>query len=1328
MALPTYPFQRSRYWVDVPARQVSDAGPLVHPLLGRRLESPFLEDTVFESRLGTAFPSFLNDHRIHGVPLVPATGFLEMGLAAAVEAWGPGAHALEEVSVRKALVLAEQGERRVQVALREEEGRVRFQVYGLADPGAGRWELHASGRVRRADGGGEAPGRHSLEESRNRCRRSIDPAEYYAGLLDAGVKYGPAFRRLTEILGGDGEALARVEASEGAESDLGQYLVHPPLLDACIQLLGATLPGSERPDPDGRVYVPVTIGSYRVHRPGPRAVWCRAILTDGSRGTDSLRGDLELCDEGGVLLAEVRGIELQKVHRDVIRRLARDSRLSAAEGDESLYTIRWALAPLPTGAVQSSVPDEPGRWLLLADEGGVGERLARTLESRGHRCHLVQPGANEEAERAEVASRLAEARDAGDLPFRGAVHLRALDAEQDPSLVTLNASARATCGSALALVRAAARSGMKDAVTYFVTRGGQAAAGATAEHAGDLAVAQAPLWGLGRTVQLEHPELNARCLDLDPASGGSDPVETILGELAAADGEDQILWRGGRRFAARLGAYEPDTLPIPLPRDRPFEVAVTRRGTLDNLEARPTDRRPPGPGEVEVRVVASGLNFRDVLNVLGMYPGDPGPIGSECAGVITAVGEGVGNFEVGDEVVAMGPGAFRSFLTVPVAAVHRKPERLSFVEAATVPITFLTAWYGLHHLAGIREGDRVLVHAAAGGVGLAAVQIALRAGAEVFGTAGTSEKRSFLRSFGVHHALNSRTLDFAGEIPKLTGGRGVDIVLNSLADDFIPRSLEVLADGGRFLEIGKRGVWTAERVAEFNPTLDYHLYDLGEALQKDPGLSAAMFERIMPEFEANRFQPLPQRTFPVERIRDAFRFMAQARHIGKIVITCGDRAGELPVRGDGTYLVTGGLGGVGLLVASRLVERGARHLVLMGRSPPSPEAARTLEKLRESGARVEVLQGDVADPGDVDRVFEAIEASLPPLCGVLHLAGVVDDAMLLRQSPDLFDQVGRPKIAGSWNLHSATRGHSLDFFVLFSTGSAVLGSAGQGNYAAANAFLDALAHRRRAEGLPALSVNWGGWEEVGMVARMKEQDLARWNASGVGLIDPDQGWACLGRLVADGAVQAAVLPFDWPLFLRAPEVRSRPIFRSLVEKHEQARGVGKGEEGATRSRFLADLEAADPLERREVILEHVRSRVASVLGLDPGTPLDPKRGLAEIGMDSLMAVELSNHLERSLDRKLPPTLAFEYPTIAALADFLAGEVLSPAGADAESPAGGAGTGGGAGAASPRDAADGPGSALAPAHPPTGNGPTNPDPPTLEEAAGELLEELRRAGY
>lgn len=959
----------------------------------------------------------------------------------------------------------------------------------------------------------------------------------------------------------------------------------------------------------------------------------------------------------------------------------------ALQGEGPFATQAVLVGRAPAAAPTTGRGEEDGVWIILSDAGGVGRGLAERLRARGEPCILARPledgstngdpagGADPSDPAADVVNvdpadpaafrALVRSATGGGRRLRGVVHLWALDDEGTAGTAAdLDAAQLRVTGGALHLVQALVDGGAAPRL-WLVTRGVQPVS------PGDPALPlHAPLWGLGKVTALEHPELRCVRVDLDPDGA---EVDALFRELRTAGEEDQVALRGGGRYVARLVRRRGDAAPSPLAGGGPYRLCSTGPKVLDSLEFRPLVRRAPGAGEVEVEVLAAGLAFRDILNALGQYPGPEVPLGGEFAGVVATVGEGVNGLAVGDAVLGMAPGTFQSFVTARAELVARRPAGLGVAEAAALPSAFLTAQYALHHLARITAADRVLVHAGAGGVGMAAIQVARRAGAEVFATAGSPAKRALLASLGVRHVFDSRTLDFSGQVLRATGGRGVDVVLNSLADEFIPRSLECLAEGGRFVELGKRGIWDPARVAEAYPGRRYFVVDLAAAAADEPGLIRTLFREVLDGIGRGDLRPLPLRAFPLREAVSAFRYMAQARHVGKVVLTH-ERAPA--IRADATYLVTGGLGGVGLSTARWLVEQGARHLVLAGRRPPSDAALAALAELERAGARVVAARTDVSRPDQVDDLLERIRLDMPPLRGVFHGALVLDDGALVQQSWPRFQEVFAARVRGAWLLHDRTADLPLDFFVLFSAAGAVLGSAGQANYTAANAFLDALAHHRRSRGVPGLSIQWGVWSEVGRAAELGMEARAR--ELGIGAMTPRQAVSALEAVMrrTDAPAQVAVVQVDWPVFLKAGPQGSSPFFASVAG--EARRAAPPRASGGTvpapepRHSLRRELEQAPPARRTGLLSAHVRRQVAKVLSLGPAHPLDPRQPLQELGLDSLMAVELRTLLAAGLElpRGLPATLAFDHPSIHAITGFLARELFGKSSAPAASGHGG----------------------------------------------------------
>lgn len=950
---------------------------------------------------------------------------------------------------------------------------------------------------------------------------------------------------------------------------------------------------------------------------------------------------------------------------------APDARAPRRSGQTILIARAPALELAEVAGSRETGFAEDGRhWLLLADRAGLAEKLAAALGSVGGRVTLVFAADGDRelgARRFELDPRSPDSlrRLLAGLPgvLDGIVHLWSLDAapaSETTSQTLLEAEQRG-CLAALHLVQAlSADEAAKAPRLWLVTRGSQPLG------AGEVSPAQAPLWGFGRVIQNEQRRLRCRMIDLDPR-GGAGEVEQLLAELRAEDGEEEIALRGDVRYANRLthASFEPP--PAPRSGTASYRLEIPSPGALDSLRLAARPRRRPGPGEVEVAVRAAALNFRDAMKALGIYPienDDDLLVGDECAGRIVAVGSGVVGLREGDEVLAMTGGCFASHLTVHAGRVARMPRGLSFEEASTIPVVFLTAWYALRHLGQMRRGEKVLVQAATGGVGLAALQIAELVGAEIYATAGSSEKRDFLRALGVAHVMDSRSLAFADQVLDATGGRGVDLVLNSLAGEAIGKGLSTLAPHGRFLEIGKRDVYQDTRVGlrPFRKSLSLFVIDLSQVMRDRAPLTRALIGDILDAFAARKLRPLPHRTFPASEIGAAFRLMAKAQHVGKIVVSMDDdrvrphaASGVAAIRfkPEATYLVTGGLGGFGLALAEWMIENGARCLVLAGRSGASTrEARRAVTALRRRGARVEVAKIDVADGRAVAGLFRRIDRTLPPLRGVFHAAMVLDDGVLAKLDAERLRRVMAPKADGAWNLHVQSLGHALDHFVLFSSVSSIVGVPAQGNYVAANSFLDALAHHRRSRGLPALTVNWGQLAEVGYVAR-HEKVKEHLNRQGILGIAPAQALALLGRLLRGRAAQVGVVRVDWQRWASfLPGVASAPRYAGLI-------GAGQSADAADAGRGARDTILEAPAEQRlALVISHLREQVGRVLRTS-AAKLDAVRPLSELGVDSLMAFELVNRVESQFNLTLPTSKVAGGATIERLAVVLL-EVLTAA--------------------------------------------------------------------
>jgi NADPH:quinone reductase-like Zn-dependent oxidoreductase/SAM-dependent methyltransferase/acyl carrier protein len=873
-------------------------------------------------------------------------------------------------------------------------------------------------------------------------------------------------------------------------------------------------------------------------------------------------------------------------------------------------------------------PVAPSRWLVFSEPGSMSDQAAQHLQDSGHLVTLIPrpdsdqqiPELIDESIARHACDRILYGWGFGEEDMRAAVDRQVM--------------------GAMRLVHALLAADLETPPRiWFLTRG--AFSFLTAE---TRVPAQAPLAPVVRVLHSEAAHFRTTLLDLHWRSGEDPPIEALRNELSRPGDEEELILSRHGRYVPQLVRGVPDENSAGRAVGanggaNACELQIERPGSLDSLRLAPMSRRAPGSEEVEIRVHAVGLNFRDIVLATGLVSEDlfdgfgSTELGTDCAGTIVAAGEDSG-WQVGDEVIAFTSRGLASHIIAGRAHIFRKPAHLNFEEAAGLPTVAATVVYSLSHVARLAAGERILIHGAAGGVGLCAIEYARRLGAEVFATAGSPEKREYLRSLGVEHVFDSRTMAFAEEILEATGGEGVDVVLNSISGEAAARSLSLLRPLGRFIELGKRDFAEDAKLGmqPFRNNISYHGVDLTYILS-NPATWRPLRADLVPELETGAISPVPYRVFAAARARDAFLHMQHSAHIGKIVISFADddidwpaaEPAPPPVRRDATYLVTGGLSGFGLATACWLADRGARSLVLVGRGGASTEEARTaVAQLERDGVSVWAAQADVTDEASLSAVLRKIESGMPPLRGIIHAAMVLDDGPIAGMTPQRFWAAAGPKMLGAWNLHNLTRRLPLDFFVSYSSISALFGLHGQANYTAGNAFMEGLAERRKASGLPALAVAWGLISGTGFAERNPQAAQLLSTRFGDERTPYRRALGLLNRLMGSSQVaNACVMGLNWDSFAA---VRSELHFSIPVRFERFARDGANAQPAQDAAQWKLLLASMTPQDALDGATEIVAELVARVLRTQPSR-VDRGRSLDAMGMDSLMAVELQAGLE-----------------------------------------------------------------------------------------------------
>lgn len=1193
------------------------AAVAVHPLLGAHVELPETPARhVWQSDVGTAQRPWLDDHRVHDVAAFPGAAYCEMALAAAHQVLD-GTAVVRDVTFEQLLLL--------------EEETPLFTVASVTPTGAVTLDIktHTSeAEVRRASATLSQASSEELNRPEAHDVAQLLAAhpiavkdsaikEFYAA---RGIGYGPSFSGLAAAHTGDSSGasvLAEVSLPGSIRSEQGAYGIHPALLDACFQAVGAH--PDILSDASGTLMLPLGVREIRAYESTRGAHYCYVRLT--SMSSTAVEADLDVLDDNGEILLTVTGLRLGSA---VSEDGERERRLN-----DRLLTIDWHRREAPVAAAASA---HGGDWLLI--DGGDSDDafplgLADALQGGGVAVSRIAWPAD--ADHNEVATDVRTAlatgalagvvvvgaphRDGGDPAVAGVDHVRHF----------------------VRIARTLTEGPAESARLYTVTRSAQVI---RADEVPNLA--SGGLRGLIRAIAMEYPTARPTQIDVDDATS----PQQVAAELLSGSDEDETAWRNGEYHVARLAVSplqaEERRNAVVYPEREGMRFEVRTPGDLQSAELVSYERTPPGPGQIEVAVSASNLNFADVLVAYGRYPSFEGrlpALGADFAGVVTAVGAGVTDHRIGDRVAGISAtGAWCTFVTCDANLAIRIPDGLSNDVAAAVPSAHATAWYALHDLARIRPGNKVLIHSATGGVGQAAVAIAAAAGAEIFATAGSPERRKLLSDMGIRHVYDSRTVDFADQIGRDTAGYGVDVVLNSLPGAAQQAGIELLTFGGRFIEIGKRDIYGDTRMGlfPFRRNLSFHAVDLALLMLVNPdamrGVLDAVFDRI-----ADGTLPPPQITrYPLADAATAIRAMGAAEHTGKLVLDVprvGRYSAVVPAqrapafRPDGAYVITGGLSGLGLFLAEQMSNSGCGRIVLNGRREPSAEALEAIERIRRRGVEVTVELGDVSAAETAERLVASATETGLPLRGVLHAAAVVEDATLTNLTDDIIDRDWAPKVLGAWRLHEATRTAELDWFCAFSSAAAMIGSPGQGAYAAANSWLDAFGRWRRAAGLPAHIVAWGAWSRIGAGQAMAEVEGMA--------IEPEDGAYAFDALVRHTRVYSGYAPIAGAPWL-ADFAKTSPFAEAFA-------GLGKDRTGS--SAFLDEL-AAMP---REEWPARLRRLISEEMGVILRRSVDVDKPLSEYGLDSLGTLELRTRIESATGVRIGST---DVTTVRGLAERL----------------------------------------------------------------------------
>ncbi|WP_372365140.1 aminotransferase class I/II-fold pyridoxal phosphate-dependent enzyme [Candidatus Uabimicrobium sp. HlEnr_7] len=1207
--LPLYPWQKERYWQETTRSLEDRIGSTRHPFLTSSCRSPH---PAWEAELNEYYFPYLRDHIVQNKVVWPGAAYIEAALVLHNELTNEKVCSLESIRFHQILTVEDDSMNHIRTSWHEKTQT--FTVHSTTDKDNPQWQIHASGRILDKAIATETH-KIDIQQLQQVCRETVSTSSLYNELESQGLVYGPHFRTIRSLSRCKNQVLVRLK---GYESQ--QYMCHPTMLDGAFQSMIAV-----EDTGDSKLMIPVSVERMTFYETMGSTCWCHVVIIEVS--DDQIKGNIRFFRNDGTVLMEMQGVVCQAIAE------------SKEDNANSFYEYNWQETP------EVCAEEHPSHVIVFADKSELAQKLVTEISSTGD-CSVVteddyQNSYNMSALLAKLPS------------FSKIVYLWGLK-EQDVTFTNILEQTTRF----LYLLQVLSKKGDKSQVCIVTCNSQKVIKSDKVTN-----LTSSTLWGLGYLITNENAQLQTCSIDI-PLNYDDAMIVRVKDEIMVKDNDTDIALRD-KRYVKRLvkKQLQRKTQQTSLQdmHKANLELFVPQTGRLDSLQYREVERRAPGPDEVEIKIHTTALNFKDMLKVYGQidrkaientYLGTT--IGMECSGTIVAVGENVKHFQVGDAIIATVPGCFKSYLTVPPTFVVHKPDYLSFNEAPLY-VSYLTTYYGLIDIAKIKEGETILIHNASGGVGLAAIQVAKWKKAKIFATAGTKEKRDYLRSIGIEHVMNSRDLKFAQTIYNLTAGKGVDIVINAISGEALFQSFSLLASFGRFIEIGKRDITNNSLLPmeRFNYNLTFAAIDVDRMFAEKPKLAQSVFQKISQCFAEGHFYAMPVTVFPADKATDAFRFFSQSKHIGRVVIQMQEqqvpvvKKEDVDIDSKGTYLITGGTRGLGLVIAKWLAVKKAGQIVLISRSGNSPELQEEIDFIKSEGTKVHVEAMDISDKEAVDRIIQRVSSEMLPLKGIFHGAMVLDDGFINDLDQERFRYVMQPKVAGAIYLHNSTKNIPLDFFVCFSSISSVIGNSGQGNYVAANAFLDAFAYYRNTQQLPATTINLGVLSETGVA--MRNEDVRKiLEQSGIRGLSNEKFLDGLERILQTSqSAQLGFFDVDWHKWAKLnTRIATTTRFRDVVHLANENPGLEK------LSSAMAHLSQEQYQQHIENIIKKILSRILQL----PTAKIDIRQKLSQLGIDSLMTVELKTFIGEETGVELSNVELMGATTVAEVSKLLISKI------------------------------------------------------------------------